>query len=209
MLAALPLDILEHIAQYVASRDSLGPPVDLVNLGSVCRDLYYTLSFQHNPTVFANLFRQTFDTAAPNRRFYSEILSDGVRRTGSAGLASELKARFTALRYMRAVVDMQNVLSFHCEETNQHLWTAYFMCIESDGKNRLWMTEYGKLPEFARLCVDQYLFQSFEDGDLFDESIDRTLMMWVAWFSTSWGEPHNAICGRLSSLTTFARNALQ
>ncbi|KAF8312135.1 hypothetical protein DL93DRAFT_2082554 [Clavulina sp. PMI_390] len=36
--------------------------------------------------------------------------------------------------------------------------------------------------------MDQYLFQSLDATTLLPETVDRALMMWICWFSTSWGE---------------------
>lgn len=119
------------------------------------------------------------------RHFDSDVLPDGSLRTGSAGLAAELKARFKALHYMRAVVDENKLFSFSSEATIASLWTIYFMCIESDGKNARYLFEYADLRAYAKLCVDQYLFQSLDDINLLDDTVDRALMMWIAWFATS------------------------
>lgn len=165
----------------------MGPPRSLLALSSTCRDLYYTLSINNNSSVFGDCFRLNFDVAAPLRRFSSEPNTESSR-VCSPGLTAELRARFAALHYMRAVVEAQNVFAFSEQETLLHLWTIYFMCIESDSKNSKYLFRYGRMRPYARLCMDQYLFQSLDAPNLLPETIDRSLMMWISWFGTSWGE---------------------
>lgn len=165
----------------------MGPPRSLLALSSTCRDMHHSLSVKNNPSVYGDCFRINFDIAAPTRRFASET-SSGVSRTGSSGLTVELCSRFSALHYMRAVVKNQNVFAFSQQETLLHLWTIYFMCIESDSKNWRYLLRYGRMRAYAKLCMDQYLFQSLDAPALLPDTVDRALMMWISWFSTSWGE---------------------
>lgn len=185
-LANMPVDIHELIVYYVTAAEPMGPPHGLLALASTCWNLYYSLSIKHNALVYADTFRLKFDTAAPLRRFASESAAVEAR-TSTSGLASELRARFAALHYMRTVVDTQNVFCFSERETLLHLWTIYFMCIESDSKNQKYLVTYGQMRTYARLCMDQYLFQSLDAPDLLPETTERSLMMWISWFSTTWG----------------------
>lgn len=149
--------------------------------------MHHSLSVKNNASVYGDCFRINFDIAAPLRRFAPEAGSV-ISRTGSSGLAVELCARFSALHYMRAVVKTQNVFAFTQKETLLHLWTIYFMCIESDSKNWRYLLRYGRMRAYAKLCMDQYLFQSLDAAALLPDTVDRALMMWISWFSTSWGE---------------------
>lgn len=186
-LTTIPVDILELIVGHVSAKEPTGPPRGLLALSSTCRDLHYSLSINNNATVYGDCFRLKFDMTAPLRRFAPES-NTGISRTGSSGLASELRARFAALHYMRAVVNSQDLFAFSEQETLLHLWTVYFMCIESDSKNHKYLCRFGKMRAYAKLCVDQYLFQSLDSPHLLPETVDRSLMMWIFWFSTSWGE---------------------
>lgn len=185
-LANLPVDILEFIAYFVTQSEFLEPPRGVTALSSASRRLRYSLSIDHNPSAYADAFRLKFDTAAPLRRFDQDSKASPPR-TGTSGLASELRARFAALRYMRNVVELQNVFAFSKQETVSYLWTIYFMCIESDSKNHKYLLQYGHMGAYARICVDQYLFQSLDAAELLPDTTGRALMMWISWFSTSWG----------------------
>jgi len=185
-LTTIPVDILELIVHYVSAREPMGPPRGLIALSSTCRTLYYSLSIHNNTPVYGDCFRLNFDITAPLRRFRTASDVD-ASRTGSSGLAAELRARFAALHYMRAVVNAQNIFKFSGQDTLLHLWTIYFMCIESDSKNHRYLFRYGHMQAYAKLCLDQYLFQSLDTISLLPDTMDRTLMMWISWFSTSWG----------------------
>lgn len=197
MITALPVDILELIVEYLAEEEPFGPPRGLLRLSSTCRALYRALGFKCNSTPYAETFRREFDILAPLRRFENEVFPNGSRRVGSAGLASELKARFKALHYMRSVITSSNLFCFSSEETLTSLWTIYFMCIESDEKNSKYLFKYADLKAYASICMDQYLFQSLDDVELLEDTVDRSLMMWIAWFatSTSNSSTHNLVQG--------------
>jgi hypothetical protein len=185
-LTTIPVDILDLIVHHVSSIEPMGPPRGLLALVSTCRTLYCSLSIHDNTSVYGHCFRLNFDISAPLRRFDTESDVD-ASRTGSPGLAAEFCARFAALHYMRAVVNAQNVFIFSEQETLLHLWAIYFMCIESDSKNHKYLFRYGHMRAYAELCLDQYLFQSLDAPSLLPDTVDRSLMMWILWFSTSWG----------------------
>lgn len=185
-LTTIPVDILELIVRHVSAIEPLGPPRGLLALLSTCRTLYCCLSIHDNTAVYGHCFRLNFDISAPLRRFDTEYDVD-ASRIGSPGLAAEFCARFAALHYMRTVVDAQDLFIFSEQQTLLHLWAIYFMCIESDSKNHKRLFRYGHMRAYAQLCLDQYLFQSLDASSLLPDTVDRTLMMWILWFSTSWG----------------------
>lgn len=185
-LTTIPVDILELIVHHVSAVEPMGPPRGLLALLSTCRTLYYSLSIRHNSAVYGHCFRLNFDISALLRRFDTNSDVD-ASRTSSSGLAAEICARFAALHYMRAVVEAQNLFIFSEQQTLHHLWTIYFMCIESDSKNHKYLFRYGQMREYARLCLDQYLLPSLDTAGLLPDTVDRCLMMWIHWFGTSWG----------------------
>ncbi|KAF9510423.1 hypothetical protein BS47DRAFT_67075 [Hydnum rufescens UP504] len=181
-LSTIPTDVIELIAYHAVMNDFLGPPRALVALISTCRSLYYSLSLENNPSLHAAIFRFKFDSAAAHRRFgRSEPW-----RISATGLSAELRARFDALRYMRGVALSGNRSKHPDEEIVRHLWTLYFMCIESDEKNVDQLLFYGKLRPYIQICLTQYLLPVYRAGGGLPETVDRSLILWMSWFSTTW-----------------------
>ncbi|KAF8328231.1 uncharacterized protein EI90DRAFT_2926448, partial [Cantharellus anzutake] len=202
-LSTTPPDVIELIAYYAATSDLPGPPRDIVPLLSTCRTIYYSLSFQHNHGLYADIFRFKFDCGAPIRRF----ANDPLCRTSSTGLSLELRSRFEALRYMRTVVQTKTCITHSKEETIRHLWTIYFMCTESDRKNFVQLVSYGDLKTFLRVCMEELLLPAIETEEYVLETLDRTLVAWILWLSTTLGKPpsetrccpFNSFSGRIYS----------
>lgn len=180
----IPADVLEVIAFHGAALNKIGPPTVLISLLATCRSLNYSLSFQNNRGLYADIFRLKFDTAAPTRRFGPEL---GVSRLSSFGLASELRSRYTTLAFMRTVIRNKDAVSPSEGEMKRHLWTMYFMCLESDEKNARELFEYGGLKPFVRICMEQRFLPLLDISLLIPASIELALITWILWLSTSWG----------------------
>ncbi len=115
--------------------------------------------------------------------------NDPLRRTSSTGFGLELCARFEALHFMRSVVRTKKWIAQSEAPITRYLWTIYFMCIESDGKNGLQLGGYGKLSDFLQICMEELLLPVAHSEQYLLETLDRTLVAWIMWMSTTWGKP--------------------
>lgn len=187
-LATIPTDVVELIAYHAVVADTLGPPQILISLLSTCRSLHYSLSANNNHSLYADIFRYKFDTAAPLRRFSRTQ----PWRISSAALTAELRGRFTTLRHMRQTVLAGGFtanwggVSSTTDDLLRHLWTIYFMCIESDGRNADQLLNYGHLRAYIRICIERSLFPTLHLDAYLPETLDRALILWILWLSTSW-----------------------
>ncbi|KAF9510422.1 hypothetical protein BS47DRAFT_66893 [Hydnum rufescens UP504] len=200
-LSTIPTDVIELIAYHAVTNDFLGPPRALVALISTCRSLYYSLSLKHNLSLYAAIFRFKFDSAAAHRRFGRTE----PWRISAAGLSAELCARFNALHYMRQVVLSGDRSKYPDEEVIPHLWTLYFMCIESDGKNAEQLLFYGNLRPYIRMCLTQYLLPAYRIGGGVPETVDRSLILWMLWFSTTWNSLNEESANLEAQTTSLLR----
>lgn len=92
----VPFEVLQLIAIKTVEEGKIGPPQNLYNLLLTCRAIYDSLSFDANPSFYADVFDLQFDTAPLRRRYASERLT-AVHR------AHELKRRWTLLREIKRI----------------------------------------------------------------------------------------------------------
>lgn len=135
--------------------------------------------------------------------------NDPLRRTFSTGLGFELQARFDALHFMRSVVRTKKYIARSEEHITRYLWTIYFMCTESDEKNGLQLRRYGMLEDFLQISMEELLFPVVDSEQYLPETLDRTLVAWIMWMSTTWGKPVPSSSFRMFDLLPHSTESLR
>lgn len=171
-------DILDHIALHAVQSTFLGPPSILCSLLLVSQAFNKNLGYHQNPNLYARIFEFKFDTGAPLRRY-------GRERLTSTNLSTELRNRCAMMSHMRTAVQTGDVRLWDEDVVGRDLWTAYMMCIESDGKNLRQLLEYAGLHKYARLYVSKEVVHSKSDPKYPIETAERSLALWLMWFTTS------------------------
>lgn len=168
--------ILSLVAFYLAIDPFVGPPSNLVPLLLTSRTVHDHLSFRHNSSLYAHIFRYKFDTGAIDRRLTQ-------RWTSAPCLAEELRSRFTALNYVRrGKSDLQ--------EDKDPLWRVYLMALENDGRNARQIAKWASLPRWvlaglARRCLRLPAMNTAGDRPLDLEG--TSLFLWLLWMMNSEG----------------------
>ncbi|KAI0653723.1 hypothetical protein C8Q70DRAFT_590738 [Cubamyces menziesii] len=166
---ALPLNVLEGVAEDLASFDPLNPPRDLLSLSSTCRYLYGALSVTHNAHLYARIFCARFDCRAARRRLPQDAMY-------SAGLAYQLVACSIALNNIRRG-DIDSPTLLH------DLWRAFTLCLENDGKNAVHL-EHVRLHDYVESYIYNYLWEERSAGWP-TEDITNSLALWLYWYTLS------------------------
>lgn len=183
---AIPCEVVEHIAFFLATDTLLGPPSDLLPLLKLNTRTHSFLAFDSNPHLYSRIFAAKFDTASAKRHFGPNHLSATV-------LATELKRRFICLKRIRDQLDCVDpdipVIATSTKDP-EHLqsviWTAYLMMVENEGKNEEQLRDYAKIHAW----ISSYWFN--EDGtsfarvkitaDLWPRNTPITAAgMWLLW----------------------------
>lgn len=73
------------------------------------------------------------------------------------------------------------------QEFTRDLWTIYLMCLESDGRNVIQLCHYAYLQQFVRICINQDIILSGFNPGYPKDTTERSLILWLSWFTTSWG----------------------
>ena len=172
-LETIPAEVLRHIAFLCAASATLGPPHDFLQLLLTSRQIYFALSIDASPDVYANLFRSSFDTAAIVRRFPS---------FSSSSVTVELVRRFQTMRRIRhRCISVPQIRS--------DLWTAYLMMLENDGLNLSQLLAAGIVPFL--LEVIRGVFQGNHPtamNDLGQSYEIKCLSLWLLWLTASRGK---------------------
>ncbi len=120
-LVQLPDDVLNSIAYELASATSpYKPPTALVPFLSTCRHLRDNFGRVNNARLYAKLFAENYDTAAPLRRLKTDDLT-------ARGFAAEYVRRIVALKRLNAAVEAEDAGIVLRED----LWTVYLMLLEN------------------------------------------------------------------------------
>ncbi|KAI0326393.1 hypothetical protein GY45DRAFT_1374008 [Cubamyces sp. BRFM 1775] len=166
---ALPLNVLEGVAEDLASFDPLNSPRDLLSLSSTCRYLYGALSVTHNVHLYARIFCAQFDCRAARHRLPRNALY-------SAGLAYQYVAYSIALNNIRrGNIDSPTLL--------HDLWRAFTLCLENDGKNAVHLEHVG-LHDYVESYIYNYLWEERSSGWP-TEDITNSLALWLYWYTLS------------------------
>jgi hypothetical protein len=194
-LLAIPPEVIEHIAYFVATYSFLGPPSSLLPLLLVNRQIN-SCATNH---LYARIFSYKFDTAAPLARLGEHT---------SQAFADELKRRCVVLKRLRARID-STTHARHADQDNLKLsihdvlFTSYILMLENDGKNGVQLEEYGKMKAWIR----EFWFDargaslavySIRTGNWPPNRPETALGMWLFWFLLDIGQ-------LLLLYSTFAR----
>ncbi|KAJ3489605.1 hypothetical protein NLI96_g2037 [Meripilus lineatus] len=170
-LCSIPTVILEHIAHHTTLLDPFGPPAIIIPLLLTCKHINSALSFKTCSHLYARIFRSKFDYRAATRRF-------GLRATFSPNLAKQLKKYCKTLKFIRR----GDIFS---ESLTKHLWIAFFMMSENDGRNYVQLKRAG-LPQLVDRFVRERLWDDREHSNGWPaESTLNSLALWLLFFTTT------------------------
>lgn len=173
ILFKLPTEVVENIVLEVTVLDTDGPPSSLIPLLCTCKHLNELLASKNAPNLYARIFKTRFDIGAARRRF-------GAQAIRPTNLTKQLKI------YSENLLDIRrgDIYSPHIHEI---LRTAFFIAMESDGKNGCQL-QWARLGDFidrfvrARLCDGA----AASNGWPAENSINA-LALWLLWFTTTRG----------------------
>ncbi|KAL0574035.1 hypothetical protein V5O48_007919 [Marasmius crinis-equi] len=182
-LAAIPQEILEHIAYLVASESFLGPPSNILPFVTTSRWTYSCLAISSNTCLYAKIFEDKFDLLPAVRRIGSHRLSAGI-------LSEELKRRCVYLKRIKSGMgactgEYHNVRDE--EKLRDVLNYAYLFMLENEGKNEKQLRDYAHIDRW----LQDYWFHEFgasgaRQSIRFDrwpkENGNMVLAMWLYWF---------------------------
>jgi hypothetical protein len=150
-LESMPSEVLSHIAlDTVSIPTSIPTPRELTTVRSLVltgRTFHQNLSPEHNPHMYANIFRLMFDVEAIRRR-------TGAATVVASAFALELKQRVETLKRIKSSLD-----DAECNEDIRHalstdLVRAFMMMVEDDGKNRHQLVEFVDARRIPKHLVD-------------------------------------------------------
>ncbi|KAF9484156.1 hypothetical protein BDN70DRAFT_826067 [Pholiota conissans] len=187
-LNTVPQEVLEHIAYFTGTDDFLGPPSSIIPLLLTNRHIHTNLSIVANHHLYARIFADKFDTAAPLARF-------GEDRLTAPALAGELRRRCMVLHRLRTRTD-STTHARHADGAEEKttlcdiLFTVYVMLIENEGRNKRQLVEYGQAKEW----IQEFWFDphgsslaiyNIRIGQWPLNRIENALGMWIFWFLLS------------------------
>lgn len=145
LLCRIPPEALNDIV--VLAVDDVGPPKQLLTCLSICREITSRLDVD---AVSSRIFRCNFDTSAPERRFAEDAMYP-------RHLSAQLKAYCSTLR----IVKSGDVFA---PDLQSHLWNAFFMLTENDGKNARQL-EWADVHQFVDRFIRRRLHEHKEEND--------------------------------------------
>lgn len=206
-LSSVPQEVLEHIAFFTATYTLLGPPSSLLPLLLTSRRINASLSITANHHLYADIFCDKFDTAAPIARL-------GLDRLTSWALADELRRRCVVLQRLRDKLD-STTHARHADGADKRmsvydvLFTAYIMMLENEGRNKRQLVEYGLI----RPWIKEFWFNphgsslaiyNIRTGQWPLNCRETALGMWLFWLLLKNGELNKDFC-RFGSDDQFRR----
>lgn len=176
-------EILQRIALCVATENPVGPPSSLLPLLTSSPQLYDALNARDHPHLYADIFRETFDTDAIQRRFPRAQLT-------AQALSVELQRRWTSLKRIRAMSKAHSTgwKRYEEDEAREDLMTAYLMLVESDGPNAVHLLQYAKLDAYLEAYMQRRLVKIHSEPVMPPESEESSLLLWVTWLVTDYRE---------------------
>jgi hypothetical protein len=175
-LCKIPTEILEGIALEVILSTPLGPPSDLIAILSTCKYIHHVLRMEHNPSLYAKAFKGMFDAGAARRRL-------GPRAMLSSHLADQLTL------YCATLQDIRDG-DIYSEDLAHTLWTAFFMMMENDGKNRAQL-EWAGLDNFINRRVRIMLYEGRGEFRGWPaENEENALSLWLMAMTLDEGMPY-------------------
>ncbi|OCH92524.1 hypothetical protein OBBRIDRAFT_791118 [Obba rivulosa] len=184
--AAVPAEVLEHIAFFAATDSFLGPPGGVTALLNANRRTYLALSLDSNPHLWARIFSHKFDFAAAERRL-------GGGTVSAVAIAGEFKRRCEVLKRIRACKDTfakrgdLTLERAHQKSLNTSLWTVYLMMLENDDRNEKQLRDYAHMDQWLKDFLFHEAGASLMRANVADghwpPSDERTsLAIWMFWF---------------------------
>lgn len=183
-LTSLPPDVLTHVALCLAtSTDSnpVGPPKHLLPFLLTSRTVNNHVSYNTNPSLYADIFRYQFDVRSLHRRLPSSRLT-------APNLAAELRRRWTSLKRILkqgASADWRD-RTYKDHEIKEDLMTAFLMLLESDGRNAIQLIQYAQLHSWINQYYQIRLTKIHREPSMPAETDEASLAMWIAWLLTDY-----------------------
>lgn len=180
-ILTLPSEVLEFIALELVLLNPVGPP-RISAFAQTCKAVRRVLC-PDNLSLYGRIFKTTFDTTAPARRYGPHILR-------SENLKSQLFHNWRALKHIRAS-------DYRTLETD--FWTCYLLLLEDDGKNCQQVLWAG-VPDLA----DKFVRTGLHDGSVNwpADSTINSLALWIMWMTLDQGRC-GAMLACIHSLTPF------
>ena len=193
MLCLLPHDILLRIALELALTDPTSNPKHLISLLQTCRYVHRALSKSSNHDLYANIFKEKFDTSAPLRRF-------GAPALYSSNLTDQL------VRYCRVLKHIRRA-DIYSPTILEDFWMAFIMMTENDGRNERQLAAAG-LADYVEHFVLERLWERREFTNQWPaESTINALALWLMWFTTDLGMFHSSFTNRFPHSSCRLRTA--
>ncbi|KAI6133465.1 hypothetical protein EDD17DRAFT_1472565 [Pisolithus thermaeus] len=178
--------VLDLIAFYVAVDPFLGPPSNLVSLLLASRTVHEHLCVKNNPHLYSEIFRYKFDVAALERRLYPAW-------TSASCLASELRLRCVALKYIRRG-------RVSGPPDRDALWRSYLMMLENEGRNEQHLCQWANLHQWALSAVALRCLPLRDYDDLPPDPEGTSLALWLLWMTSKRVRSEGTIpCGMVLS----------
>ncbi|CAA7264935.1 unnamed protein product [Cyclocybe aegerita] len=165
-LHALPTELLHNIAQALVATNPLGPPRELIPLILTCRAWHAIFTAD---TLLAAICRLKFDTAAVTRRAFTPHTHD---------LAEQLVHACTLLRAIRAG-DVYDI------DAHEHLFTAYMLMLDNDGKNYAQL-EWAGMGAYVARFVRRRLWEECAANEGWPvDNAANACALWLMWMTTT------------------------
>lgn len=181
-------EIIQRIAFNLATQNPTGPPSGLLPLLTASPYLYAALNINDNPTLYADIFKHTFDTSAIRRRFPASNLT-------ARALAVELQRRWISLKRLRAMSNPIHGAWFEKKRNNvfesivkEDLMTAFLMLVESDGRNAVHLLQWAKLDTYLENYMQRILVPIHSEPAMPPASESTSLLLWVMWLVSDYRE---------------------
>ncbi|KAF8494037.1 hypothetical protein JB92DRAFT_2997379 [Gautieria morchelliformis] len=196
-LEICPAEVLEGIALATVCENQPGPPADIASLLRVSKSIFFTISMENNPGLYAKIFSIKFDDRAAVRR-----LGETCRYTRNR--ANELAKRFRSLKRFKLMACRQFCAS---PTARDDLWLAYLLFLEHDRHNYQQLVSYAAVDEFASsFILNGGPFHDGVDGNggwKIDSEINA-LAAWIFWFTDKDRVANETGADRNRVLTAFA-----
>ena len=175
---------------FVAVDDSpIGLPSDIIPFLRTCSHIHSQLSWTNNKDLYGRMFRIKFDVHAALRRFGPDALF-------SRNLAEQLQKYCLAMKRIRSG-------DITAPTVREDLWSAFFMCIENDGRNHAQLMWAG-LPRFVDGVLRLSLRSERDTGIGWPkENWVNVLALFLMWATSDYGKSRRSFktLDRPSSLT--------
>ncbi|KAF8641170.1 hypothetical protein AX17_000805 [Amanita inopinata Kibby_2008] len=171
LLLAVPNEILTHIAFHLASLSLHAHPDLLLPLRHASTSLYFRLSPDANPSLYARIYRLKFDSSAIRRRAFDPQAEDYAEH-----LALSCKTL--------AAIQNRN---FFADAPESVLFAAYLMMLDNDGKNRAQL-EWAGIDAYVDAYVRTRTYDPIQRMTNHGWPVDNAAnacALWLMWMLTT------------------------